>query len=73
MCNKEIQNDAPVKLNIAKVPQCWLLGANAHTQSFYNPTACEWTMFKQILLHMVLFEYPYHLMVSRPLNLHSLE
>ena len=37
MCNKEIQNDAPVKLNVAKVLQCWLLGANAHTQSFYNP------------------------------------
>ena len=47
------------------------LGASAYAQRFCGPAACECKKFKQILLHMVGFECPHHLMVFPPLNLHS--
>ena len=46
--------------------------ASARTQSLCIPTTDECKKFKEILLHKVGFECPYHLMVSQPLNLHSL-
>ena len=66
-----------IRLNV-KVPQWWLSLArvltHGHKHSFPKfciPAVCECKMLKEIILHIVGFDCPHHLMMPLPLNLYS--